>query len=169
MITILLISSAMLASCGSSTKLSGNKQGIDSNETKSDSTQQKSINGKISQLNQAKIGSPINLKFMVFNSKDSTAVFCKWHTPFEPLSSKYLDVIFQDGTEANFIGPMAKRMMPPPANSYQSLKTNDSISVNFDLTKAYAIIKAGSYTIKYNSTGISGITIPDSLKIIIAN
>lgn len=168
--TFLAISSIFLVSCSSSSQLSETKQNEDSSETSQSSTSKpKILGGKLSQLNPVKIGEPIILKFTVSNNLDSTASFCKWHTPFEPLSSKYLDVFAEDGTEINFTGPMAKRMMPPPANSYVSLKAKDSTSVDFDLTKAYPIKKAGVYIVKYNSTGISGITFPDSLKVTVGN
>ncbi|KQS32261.1 hypothetical protein [Pedobacter sp. Leaf194] len=127
------------------------------------------ILGKMTLDGTAKLGGPINIRFSVYNNTDSTVKFCKWHTPFEKLMSKYLDVAMEDFTDVAYKGPMAKRMMPPPADSYTSLKKGDSTSVNFYLADGYAITKAGEYTVKYNATNISGIVVSDSLKIKVIN
>ncbi|WP_316786973.1 protease [Pedobacter frigiditerrae] len=108
--------------------------------------------------------SPIEMTFTVYNRTDSIKTFCKWHTPFEPLMSKYLDITSANGEEASYKGPMAKRIMPPPADSYVSIKPKDSLSIKVDLTKAYDI-KPGSYVVSYNSQAISGLSITDSVKI----
>ncbi|RZL50332.1 MAG: protease [Pedobacter sp.] len=121
---------------------------------------------KISVPASARLGSPIELTFTVYNPTDSIKTFSKWHTPFEPLMSKYLDVTASDGVEAAYKGPMAKRIMPPPADAYLTIKPKDSLTVKVDLTQAYDF-KQGDYTIRYNSASISGLTITDSLKIAI--
>lgn len=108
--------------------------------------------------------SPIEMIFTVYNRTDSVKTFCKWHTPFEPLMSKYLDITSANGEEAAYKGPMAKRIMPPPADSYLSIKPKDSLSIKVDLTKAYDI-KAGNYVVRYNSQAISGLSVTDSVKI----
>jgi len=127
------------------------------------------VTGKMTLVGNAKLGQPINIKFSVYNNADTVAKFCKWHTPFERLMSKYLDVSLEDYTPVDYKGPMAKRVMPPPADSYTSLKKGDSTSVDFNLNDAYNISKPGTYTIKYNSATISGIVVKDSLKINVAN
>lgn len=109
---------------------------------------------------------PIEMTFTVYNRTDSVKTFCKWHTPFEPLMSKYLDITSTEGEEAAYKGPMAKRMMPPPADSYVSIKPKDSLSIKVDLTKAYDI-KPGSYVVRYNSQAISGLSVTDSVKILV--
>jgi hypothetical protein len=106
--------------------------------------------------------SPV-LKFTVKNQSDTVATFCKWHTPFEPLISKYLDIKNSDGQEVDYKGAMAKRIMPPPADSYLSINPGDSLSVDVDLSKGYAIEKAGTYTIKYSGGNMSGLVVKDSL------
>ncbi len=75
--------------------------------------------------------------------------------------SKYLDITDADGTEASYKGPMAKRVMPPPASSYITLKPKDSISVSVNLLQAYDISKPSKYTVRYNATGISGVSATD--------
>jgi len=110
------------------------------------------------------MGAPVEMTFTVYNPTDTIKTFCKWHTPFEPLMSKYLDITSNEGVEASYKGPMAKRIMPPPADSYMSIKPKDSLMVKVDLTKAYDI-KPGNYTIKYNSGSISGLTVIDSVKV----
>jgi hypothetical protein len=168
--TIIAISSMLLASCGSSTNLSEGKGKSDSTTQQSQAAaESKTITGKIALLKPVKLGEAINLHFTVVNNLDSAASFCKWHTPFEPLMSKYLDVTAEDGTAVDYQGAMAKRMMPPPASSYVKLNPKDSTAVDFDLAKAYAIRKAGKYTIKYNAAEISGVIVPDSLVIVVGN
>ena len=127
------------------------------------------ITGKLLVIGQPKLGGPINMRFSVYNNADTVAKFCIWHTPFERLMSKYLDVALDDYTPIDYKGAMAKRMMPPPADSYKKLNAGDSTSADFNLADAYAITKAGNYTIKYNSATISGIVVPDSIKIYIGN
>jgi hypothetical protein len=79
--------------------------------------------------------------------------------------SKYLDVNAADGSEAQYQGPMAKRIMPPPADSYISVKPGDSLKAEINVSKAYQVTKPGKYALKYNSSAISGITVKDSLTI----
>lgn len=105
-----------------------------------------------------KRGDSIGLKFTVYNNTGSPKKFCKWHTPFEPLMSKYLDITDAQGNEAQYKGPMAKRVMPPPASSYITLAPKDSISVSVNLLRAYEITKPSKYTLRYNSADMSGLT-----------
>lgn len=111
------------------------------------------------------VNGPIELTFTVYNQTDSVKTFCKWHTPFEPLLSKYLDITSSKGEEVSYMGPMAKRVMPPPADSYISVKPGDSISAKVDLREAYQLSAPGDYRIHYNSEGVSGLKVTDSLLI----
>jgi hypothetical protein len=115
-----------------------------------------------------KTGDKVILKFTVYNTADTVQQFCKWHTPFEPLMSKYLDVTSADGEEANYLGAMAKRIMPPPADSYVKLNPGDSLSVDVDVLKAYAMKRPAQYIIRYNSSNISGLVVKDSVKFVYA-
>ena len=113
-----------------------------------------------------KAGDSVLLKFTVKNYTDSVQRFCKWHTPFEPLLSKYLDVKNDKGEDVAYQGAMAKRMMPPPESSYMSLNPKDSISANVDLLKAYAIKTPGNYTVTYVGENMSGLKVKKSVSFI---
>ena len=109
-----------------------------------------------------KAGQPVELKFTVYNHTNSARRFCKWHTPFEPLMSKYLEVKDAQGNEVNYKGPMAKRMMPPPESSYISVKVSDSTSATVDLLKAYDIKEPSTYTLTYVGQNMSGLEVKQS-------
>jgi hypothetical protein len=111
-----------------------------------------------------KVGEPVLLKFTVYNRTDSALQFCKWHTPFEPLLSKYLDVLDEKGEEANYKGAMAKRMMPPPASSYITVK--DSLSETVDLLKAFDIKTPAKYTITYVGQNMSGLVVQKTVSFV---
>jgi len=113
------------------------------------------------------LGSPIEMTFTVYNTTTSAKTFCKWHTPFEPLMSKYLTIYANTAEEVSYKGPMAKRMMPPPADSYLTIKPGDSLSVKVDLSKAYEFKLTGVHTILYNSGSISGLNIAEPVSFVI--
>ncbi|NCD71659.1 protease [Mucilaginibacter agri] len=103
------------------------------------------------------IGDSVLLKFTVHNPENSAQQFCKWHTPFEPLMSKYLEIKDESGVEADYRGAMAKRIMPPPASSYIKVNPRDSLSATVDLLKGFAITKPGKYTVTYVGQNMSGL------------
>lgn len=112
----------------------------------------------------------LELSFTVYNRSTRTQKFCKWHTPFESKTlSKYLDIKDEQGTEAQYRGIMAKRIMPPPADSYIEVKPGDSLSAKVDIMKDYRIIKPGKYSIHYNAQEISGLLVKDSISFIYKN
>lgn len=115
-----------------------------------------------------KAGDSVLIKFTVYNNADSTQQFCKWHTPFEPLMSKYLEVKEETGQEMQYQGAMAKRMMPPPASSYVKVNAKDSISATVDLIKAYALKQSSKYTITYVGQNMSGLLVKDSVSFVYA-
>ncbi len=69
----------------------------------------------------------VPVSFTVINPTDSALRFCRWETPFEPKLGKYLEVISEQGTEAAFKGAMARRVMPPPDESYITVAAHDSV------------------------------------------
>ncbi|WP_285055401.1 protease [Pedobacter ginsengisoli] len=149
----------LLSACGSTSKVS------DGNSDSVAVAKDTSLTAILRAGAEAKLTDSVKVGFIVYNHTDSVRRFCKWHTPFEPLMSKYLDVIAADGTEAQYQGPMAKRMMPPPADSYISVQPGDSLAVQVNVSKGYQITKPGKYIIKYNGSGLSGITVKDSVTI----
>jgi hypothetical protein len=160
---ILSIALLALSSCG---VRSGSQTAEQADSTKAltdTAATGKKLTIEITMKDTIKAGDSVQLKFTVKNNSADTARFCKWHTPFEPLMSKYLDIKDENGNEVNYKGAMAKRIMPPPADSYITLKANESLSANADLLKAYAIDKPAKYTVTYNSTGISGLTVKKSV------
>lgn len=113
-----------------------------------------------------KIGDAVELKFTVYNYADTARQFCKWHTPFEPLMSKYLDVKDASGQEMLYKGAMAKRIMPPPPSSYIKVNPKDSLTATIDLLKAYDISKPSKYTVIYVGQNMSGLTVKDSVEFV---
>jgi hypothetical protein len=113
--------------------------------------------------NTIKIGRPLILKFTVYNQGASTQKFCKWHTPFEPLMSKYLEIKDENGVEMMYRGAMVKRIMPPPESSYIKVSKKDSISATVDLLKAFAITDPSKYTVSYTGQDMSGVLVKKSV------
>jgi hypothetical protein len=141
---------------------------------KSDSTIQETsvkaiVQGVIAELSikdTIKTGDSVLLKFTVRNLADTAQQFCKWHTPFEPLMSKYLEIVNEAGVEADYKGAMAKRIMPPPASSYIKLNSKDTLSANVDLLKGFAITKPGKYTVTYVGQNMSGLVVNKSISFV---
>lgn len=105
------------------------------------------------------VGQPVEMQFTVYNGTDTVSTFLKWQTPFEPLLGKYLEIKNEQGEEAPYIGAMAKRIMPPPADAYIEIKPQDSLSVKVDILKGYALEKPGKYTINFTSSDLSGLKV----------
>ena len=120
----------------------------------------------ISMKESIKPGDSVLLNFTVYNHTDSTKQFLKWQTPFEPLLSKYLDIKNEQGEEVAYKGPMAKRIMPPPASAYISLAPNDSLKATVDILKGYDLTKPGKYTVTYTSENISGLKVKQQVAFI---
>jgi hypothetical protein len=165
---LLFSSVILLAAC------SNNIHTSDQDAAAQDSTQnngvvntEKALTAKMTIAPEVLLSDSIAFRFTVYNNTDSTRSFCKWHTPFERLMSKYLDVRDESGQEVNYQGAMAKRMMPPPADSYITVNKGDSISVVTDLKEGYAIQKPGKYSVKYNSSEINGLIVKDSIQVTI--
>jgi len=54
--------------------------------------------------------------------------FCKWETPFEPRLGKYMEVMDVRENQVAFTGAVARRVMPPPPESYISVPPHDSVT-----------------------------------------
>lgn len=103
-------------------------------------------------------GSPVMLQFTVYNRSSVDTQFCKWHTPFEGFISSFLDIKDAAGTDVQYRGAMAKRVMPPPAEAYIKVPAGDSVSVTVDLLRGYDLTKPGQYKAVYQAGGMSGLT-----------
>ncbi|MEN0055672.1 MAG: protease [Mucilaginibacter sp.] len=134
--------------------------------TNEDSAAAAPLFARMSMKDTIKAGDSVLMKFTVYNNADSAQQFCKWHTPFEPLMSKYLEVKDQTGQEMQYQGAMAKRMMPPPASSYIKVNAKDSLSASVDLVKGYALKQPSKYTIIYVGENMSGLVVKDSISFI---
>jgi hypothetical protein len=106
----------------------------------------------------------VRLSFTVINTADTVQRFCKWETPFEPKLGKYLDIKDTQGNEAPFMGAMARRTMPPPAESYIEVSAHDSVRTVFNLAKNYTVAP-GEYSVKYIGGGVSGLQAGNEIKI----
>jgi hypothetical protein len=109
----------------------------------------------ISVKQPVKVGEPLMLTFTVKNGSSKELKFCKWHTPFEGFKNSYFLIKNSNGEDAQYKGVMAKRIMPPPAESYMAVPAGDSVTVSIDLLQAYVVDKAGKYTIQYEGNLIS--------------
>lgn len=107
---------------------------------------------------KVKTGAPVKVKFTVTNNSDKEVEFCKWHTPFE---EKFLNSFFEiqdsKGESVQYKGVMAKRIMPPPAESMIKVPAKGTVSAEIDLTKGYKISAPGTYKVAYQGDGISGL------------
>ena len=123
----------------------------------SDSLTQNTLYARLeSSVDPLSLQDSMMIRFTVTNPTADTLKFSAYHTPFEGLISKFLTVTDSAGQEISYQGPMAKRVMPPPAESYHNLAPQQEESTSFDLKKIYKIEKAGSYTLQYNGGEISG-------------
>jgi hypothetical protein len=161
--SLLVLALIAFASCSQSTR---NTDSATTDSLKSDTvltSASSTVYAKMSLSPTIKAGEALQMRFTVYNNADTVQQFCKWHTPFEPLLSKYLDITDEAGEEASYKGAMAKRMMPPPADSYLKVKPKDSLTTVVDLAKGYNITKPGTYKVKYNAQNMSGLIVADSV------
>lgn len=155
---ILSIAILLLAACGS-TKQNGESASENNTDTiAAADTTSKLLTASMRIKPVIEAGDSVMLTFTVYNQTAKDQIFCKWHTPFEPPMSKYLNVTDEGGNEAPYLGAMAKRIMPPPASSYLTVEAGDSLSVTVNLQKSYQLDQPGTYSLKYNSEGISGLS-----------
>lgn len=164
---LLLIALLSFSSCSTNSRTAKNNVQQDSvrKESKKD-TVKKALFATLQIKDTIKAGDAARLKFTIYNQADSAQQFCKWHTPFEPLISKYLEVKDESGEEAVYLGAMARRMMPPPASSYIKVNAKDSLSANVDLLKAYRITKPAKYMITYVGQNMSGLEVKQSVSFV---
>ena len=115
------------------------------------------------------LNGPIMVGFTVTNPTDDTLKFTQYHTPFEGMMSKFLTVKDSAGEEVSYIGAMARRIVPPPANTYHSIAPGQTKSVTFDLKKGYKLEKTGAYTLQYQGDNISGVASGEPITILVGS
>jgi hypothetical protein len=152
----------LFSACSEATRNTANAKS-DSVAQTSTASRTDSLEAKIQVNGNVAPGDPLTLRFVVYNNSDTTKSFCIWHTPFEPLMSSYLSITNEKGEEAQYKGPMAKRVMPPPASSYSKVKPGDSLVANADLLKAYDLKKGSSYKAVYTGGNMSGLVSRDTI------
>lgn len=123
------------------------------NKSQNDSTLYASLAGE----EKYPLHGAILLNFTVHNPTDDTLKFTQYHTPFEGMMSKFINVTDSAGNDIQYIGAMARRVMPPPAETYHAVAPGESKTVSFDLKKGYKIEKPGPYTLQYAGENISGV------------
>jgi hypothetical protein len=162
-----LLAFALLALTSCSVKNSNTAKDQQADTTKTDTTTSSNAKVLVADMqiqDTLRSADSLILTFTVRNHTAAPLRFCKWHTPFEPLMSKYLDIKDVNGVSTvDYRGAMAKRIMPPPESSYMTLQPADSAKVRVDLRKGYAITNPGKYSIKYEGEGISGLVVKDSV------
>jgi len=104
----------------------------------------------------ANLSDSLYMVFKVYNPTTDTLRFTQYHTPFEGFINNFLTITDETGEEVPYRGAMAKRIMPPPAETYCEVAPSETDSVRFSLIKGYAITKPGTYTIQYNAGNVSG-------------
>lgn len=115
-----------------------------------------------------KLNDSISLLFLVTNQSADSLRFTQYHTPFEGFMSNFLTIIDREGKEVPYIGPMTRRVMPPPADTYRTVAPGQIDSIRFAVAKGYRFEKAGAYTVQYNSGAISGLKNGQSIEIRLA-
>ena len=160
---ILPVALLALSACSQNTMKTDNAEAKTDSTTASEQVTEKGLYAKMYIQENIKAGDTVALRFTVFNPADTAQQFCKWHTPFEPLISKYLDITDEKGEEVAYKGAMAKRIMPPPASAYLKVNAGDSLSVSVDLLKGYAISKPAKYKVVYVGQNMSGLIVKDSV------
>ena len=160
---ILPVALLVLSACSQNTMKTDNAEAKTDSTTANEQVTEKGLYAKMYIQENIKAGDSVALRFTVFNPADTAQQFCKWHTPFEPLISKYLDITDEKGEEVAYKGAMAKRIMPPPASAYLKVNAGDSLSVSVDLLKGYAISKPAKYKVVYVGQNMSGLIVKDSV------
>lgn len=104
-----------------------------------------------------KAGDPIMVTFTVKNPGSKDQQFLKWQTPFEGFLNDFLDIRNPAGELLEYHGPMVKRLMPPPAESFITVGAGQQQTGSTDITKVYRIKLPGTYTVEYTGTSMSGL------------
>lgn len=108
---------------------------------------------------------PPTLLLRVRNPGPAAARFCRWHTPLEGSSSRFLEVRGPDGVVLRYQGVMRKRGAPT-AEHFVDLAPGAIAEARFALGADYGPLPAGPLTVRFVGTpGVNGL--PDSAAVVI--
>lgn len=117
----------------------------------------KALISKLIVNNPVQLSDSIPITFVTMNPTSDTLAFTEYHTPFEGILNKFLSIQDSAGLEVEYIGVMARRVMPPPEETYHIVLPGEEKRITFNLLKGYKIDRPGTYTIRYEGENISGI------------
>ncbi|XP_019848656.1 PREDICTED: uncharacterized protein LOC100635299 isoform X3 [Amphimedon queenslandica] len=89
--------------------------------------------------------------FEFTNTADEDYYIGTYSTPLEGIYSSFLTITYQDGTDVQYMGILARRL-PPTKKTFKLIKAGETISASVDLTEAYIFDKDGTYTIVFDRT-----------------
>lgn len=101
-------------------------------------------------------GEAVRLQFHLVNDSESNLYLLNWLTPLEDLGGEIFRVK-RNGVIVPYQGIVASRGDPTP-NAYTMLEAGEWISLEVDLSAAYDLSTAGSYTIEFLSPSASHVT-----------
>ena len=102
---------------------------------------------------QLKKGEELFISIVVKNVSDSSAKFCKYHTPFEGINNEIFEVV-RNGKKSPYQGKLKKRRAPTEED-YIKLRPGQSTTCKVSLNQKYNIENKGNYTIRFLGSGIS--------------
>ncbi|RFZ91189.1 hypothetical protein D0C36_19820 [Mucilaginibacter conchicola] len=106
------------------------------------------------------------LRLTVSNTGGNAGRFCKWQTPFETQSGRFLEIRNERGEEVPYLGISVNKVVPPSEDAYISVAPQTGISADIDLFKVYKFSSPGTYTIKYTGELVSNVCVQDSIRFI---
>ncbi|OOQ57847.1 hypothetical protein [Mucilaginibacter pedocola] len=108
----------------------------------------------------------LQLRLTVSNTASDTRRFCKWQTPFETRSGRFLEIRNERGEEVPYLGISVNKVVPTSEDAYISVAPQTGISADIDLFKVYKFSSPGTYTIKYTGELVSNVCVQDSIRFI---
>jgi peptidyl-Lys metalloendopeptidase len=94
----------------------------------------------------------VNVRFTLTNQGADDLLVLKWKTPLAGFEGD-LFAVERDGERVPYTGRLVKRAAPRAAD-YVRILAGDSVSVTFDLSAVYDMRQPGSYTVRYEASGI---------------
>lgn len=94
----------------------------------------------------------VNVRFTLANQGADDLLVLKWKTPLAGFENDIF-VVERDGERVAYTGRLAKRTAPR-ATDYVRIPGGGSVSATFDLSAVYDMRQPGSYTVRYEASGI---------------